>query len=299
MGARWLAQRFGGMAVAAAVALPSACAGKSTSHDSENAAASGASGDVTGGSSGSSGAGGSGAANVGGAGATGEGGTGTSATGGSGGTSGGTTSCGAPEPEDRRCLVDTDCRPYPDPAACCGPARMYGVASAASCIEAPIPCDLDCAGPQWITDTMEATYDAGQIRVRCEFAEPGEPDEGLCVSHIDLEEDPPPLYCNDTPCQRSEVCVHYAPPGGPAPRCEPVSDDGTCPPGTKFTMCPSTGLMGCVEERLPPPPACVPAGSDCGNLVDCECLPQNICGGLATECRGVAGRDVSCVDLSP
>jgi hypothetical protein len=95
------------------------------------------------------------------------------------------------------------------------------------------------------------------------------------------------------------VCVYYAVPGGPAPRCEPLSDAGACLPGTTTGLCPDTGLPGCVEVREAPPPRCVPFPAACGIEPTCDCLPADICGGPVTECRGVMSFNVDCADLSP
>jgi hypothetical protein len=289
----------------AALAVPIGCAGRSTSLESENAGGDGSGGtggDRGGTTTGSGATGATGMGAVGGTGGTGTGGTGVGGTAGVGGTGvggtgvGGMTSCEMPKLDDRRCLVDSDCRLSAGGVVCCGPARMYGVANVASCTQDPVACVADCAGTRWITDTMEATYDLGEIRVRCEIGEPG---AGVCVSFIDLGPPPPPLYCDGVLCMPTDVCVHYAAPGGPAPRCNPLFDGGTCPPNTKLDVCPEMNVPGCVEERLPPPPQCVPTGSSCGDPVDCACLPADICGGLPGECGGVMGRDVLCVDLSP
>jgi hypothetical protein len=249
----------------------------------------GATGGTGMGATGGTGMGATGGTGMGGMGATG----GTDATGGAG--IGGMTSCAMASLDDRRCLIDSDCRLSPPKLACCGRFRVYGLANAATCVEDPVACAAeDCAGPQWITDTMEATFERGEIQVRCEFGEPG---AGLCVSFV--EGDPPPPYCNGALCMPTDVCVYYATPGGPAPRCDPLLDGGTCPPNTKMDVCPGTGGLGCVEERLAPPPQCVPIPSGCGDAPRCECLPADICGGPATECGGVIAGDVTCLDLSP
>ncbi len=322
MGARIPWSRAVWLSFGVALALPTACAGRSTSLDSENAAGEGsggtggAGGTTTGsGATGATGATGMGATGGRGSGATGAGATAaTGATGATGGTGiggtgmgatggtdaaggiGGMASCGMPTLDDRRCLIDSDCRLSSAGVACCGPVRLYGVANAAACVRDPVACIAECLGPQWVTDTLEATYAIDDIQVRCEIGEPG---AGVCVSFVDLEPPPPPLYCDGVLCMPEDVCVHYAAPGGPAPRCEPLFDGGTCPANTKLDVCPETGSLGCVEERLPPPPQCVPAGSSCGDPVGCDCLPADICGGLPGQCGGVMGRDVLCVDLSP
>jgi hypothetical protein len=245
----------------------------------ENAAGEGATGGVGGGGGTGGGAGGTG----GGAGGTGAGGS-------------GAKSCVAPTLDDRRCLIDSDCRLAQAEEACCQPVRMHGIAKVASCIPDPNNCGPECETPQWITDTMEATFVATEISVRCEFGEPG---AGVCVSFVELGPPPPPLVCNGVLCQPTDVCVYYAVPGGPAPRCEPLSDGGTCPPGTTMGVCPEMGAPGCVEVREAPPPQCVPLPAACGNTPNCQCLPADICGGPVGECSGVTSFVVDCVDISP
>jgi hypothetical protein len=268
-------------------AVPAACAGRSTSRHTDNAAGEGAAGVGGGGGTGEGAAGG-----VGGGGGTVGGAGGTGAGGGVGGS--GAKSCVAPTLDDRRCRIDSDCRLAQAEEACCQPVRMHGIAKVASCLPDPIDCDAECAGPQWITDTMEATFVATEIDVRCEFGEPG---AGVCVSFIDLGPPPPATVCNGVVCHPTDVCVYYAVPGGPAPRCEPLFDGGTCPPGTQMGVCQNMGVPGCVEVREAPPPQCVPFPAACGSTPTCECLPADICGGPA-ECSSVMGFVVDCVDVS-
>jgi hypothetical protein len=291
--------------LAAALAVPTACAGRSTSLDTENAAgeASGGVGNPRGGAGGSSGSNTTGAGATGGVGAAGSGATGAGATGatgmgaagpgaaGTGGTAG-TASC---EPAARDCLVDTDCM-LATRTPCCGLERVYGVSRVGMCVLPELPCFADCDGPRWLTDSNETTTDLAVVKVRCDLVES---DSGVCTSYVDLNAAPPPTYCNGELCASTEVCVHGSVAGGPAPRCEPPAEDGTCPAGYKLSDCPETGQMGCLEERVAPPPECVDAGMTCGVSVDCSCLPDDICGPLASQCSGVMDRHVNCVDLSP
>jgi hypothetical protein len=328
VGARFSFSRAVWFSLGSALALSMACAGRSTSLDPENVAGegSGGTGD-TGGSGGSggsttgAGATGSGAtggtgmgatAGSGATGGTGMGATGSGATGGTGmgatagsgaiggtgmgatGGAAGSTAC-EPDLDDRRCLIDSDCM-LTGVAPCCGTARIYGVNRGTACAQEPVACVADCAGARWVTDTNEATFELGVVQVRCEFGEPG---AGKCVSYVDLNAVPPATYCDGELCAPTEVCVHRSVAGGPAPPCEPPSDDGTCPPNYKLSVCPQTGQMGCVEERVPPPPQCVDIGVACRDTVTCDCLPDDICGPLASQCAGVMGRDVNCIDQSP
>jgi hypothetical protein len=215
----------------------------------------------------------------------------TGAVGATGGTAG-LTAC-EPELDDRLCRIDTDCR-LSGVAPCCGTARIYGVNNVTACAQGPSACDADCIGAQWITDTKEATFDLSVVQLRCEVGEPG---AGLCVSYVNLGPPPPPTYCDGEFCLSTEVCVHYATPGGPQPPCVPLFDGGSCPPDSKEDICPDTGTWGCVPVQFAPPPQCVPVS--CADPVDCGCLPDGICGGLASQCSGVMLRDVFCVDLSP
>jgi hypothetical protein len=299
------------------LAVPLSCGGKSTTLETENVAGdgSGGSGAGRGGSGGAttgSGATGSGATGGTGTGATGgigTGGTGMGATGGFTAGTGATAGVGGPaagaggtdpidtcptiEPGDRACLVDSDCT-LSAKRTCCGDVPVQGVSRESGCAEDPVACVAECARPRWYTDTNEITTDLGVVQVRCEFGE--RPDQGICTSYIDLDA-MPSAYCNGVACAPAEVCVHYAPPGGPVPPCIPlVADGGTCSPGYQEGTCPESGVKGCIPVRLP---ECVAAGSSCGGPVDCECLPPDICGGAATECTGVMGRHVSCVDESP
>jgi hypothetical protein len=298
VGARSTFSRAVWFGFGAALAVPLACGGKSTTLESENAA-----GEGTGGSG--SGRGGSGGATTG-SGAT--GGTGMGATGGStAGTGGAGATAGAGGPaagaggidacqtiglDERRCLSDSDCELSARPI-CCGDEPIRGVSRASNCAQDPVACVARCARPRWITDTNEITVDLGVVQVRCEFTEP---DVGACTSYIDLDAPPPPTHCNGVLCAPTEVCVHYAPPGGPVPPCTPLGDGGTCDPDSQEGVCPDTGVKGCIPVRLP---RCVSAGPSCGRPIDCQCLPQDICGGIATACTDVKLRDVYCVDESP
>jgi hypothetical protein len=285
----------------AAIAVPLACGGRSTSLDPENAA-----GEGNGGSAGRGGAGGAmtgsgatGATAMGAMGGT--GGTGMGATPGAGGVTAGTggvlaiPDCPIITPDDRRCLIDSDCE-LAASRSCCGDLLVQGVSRVSGCAQEPVMCDVACTGTRWITDTGEITTDVSVIQVRCQFLDA---DAGVCTSDIDLHGLPPPTYCNGDLCTPTEVCVHYAPPGGPPPPCTPLHDGGSCPPDSKEDVCPDTGVRGCIPVQATPLPQCVPAGSGCKNRVDCACLPADICGGLATECAGVMVRDVFCVDQSP
>jgi hypothetical protein len=214
-----------------------------------------------------------------------------SGTAGMGGTAG-TASC---EPDVRDCLIDTDCM-LATRMPCCGLERVYGVSRIGMCVLPELPCFADCDGPRWLTDTNETTADLAVVKVRCDLVEP---DSGVCTSYVDLNAAPPPTYCNGELCASTEVCVHRSVAGGPAPRCEPPAEDGTCPAGYKPSECPESGQMGCVEERVAPPPECVDAGMTCGVSVDCSCLPDDICGPLASQCSAVMDRHVYCVDVSP
>jgi hypothetical protein len=284
VGARLTFSRAAWLSFGAALAVPLACGGKSTSLDSENAA-----GESNGGTGGA-GTGGRGGTGMGAASGTGTGGV----TAGTGGTIP-VDVCPSISLDDRRCRIDTDCRLSAKPA-CCGQAPIHGVNRVTACAEDPIACVGQCGPVEWLTDTGELTLELGDVQVRCEIGEPG---AGVCVSYIDAEPPPPPTYCDGILCTPTEVCVHYATPGGPQPPCQPLFDGGSCPPDSKEDLCPDTGVRGCIPLRAAPLSRCVTAGSSCQNPVDCDCLPADICGGPATECAGVMLRDVFCVDLSP
>jgi hypothetical protein len=325
VGARLTFSRAMWFALGSGFAVPLACGGKSTNLDTENVAGEG-SGGTGGATTGAGATGGTGMGATGGTGGTGmgatggTGGTGMGATGGTGGTgmgatggtggstagtggvgmgatggaaagAGGTDTCASIEPSDRTCLADSDCVLAARPA-CCGDVPARGVSRVSGCAQDPIACVAECARPRWFTDTNETTTDLSVVQVRCEFSEP---DVGLCTSYIDLDA-VPSTYCNGVLCAPTDVCVHYAPFGGPQPQCVPLGDGGSCEPDSREVLCPDTGVKGCIPFRMP---QCVAAGPNCGNPVDCECLPPDICGGVATECTGVMGRDVSCVDESP
>jgi hypothetical protein len=204
---------------------------------------------------------------------------------------GGIDACQAIGVNERRCLIDSDCELSARPI-CCGDEPVRGVSRASACAQDPVACVAECARPRWVTDTNEITVDLNVVQVRCEFTEPG---VGACTSYIDLDS-VPPTYCNGVLCAPTEVCVHYAPPGGPVPPCTPLGDGGTCGPDSQEGICPDTGLKGCVPVLLP---QCVAAGSSCGSPIDCQCLPPDICGGAAAVCSAVMLREVYCVDLSP
>jgi hypothetical protein len=320
VGARPTLSRAAWFAFGTGLAVPLACGGKSTTLDSENVAGegSGGTGGATTGSGATGGTGGTGMGATGGTGVGATGGTGVGATGGTGmgatggfaagaggigmGAMGGAAAgaggtvpidgCPSIEPSDRTCLIDGDCVLAARPA-CCGDVPARGVSRVSGCAQDPFACVAECARPRWITDTNEITTDLSVVQVRCEFSEP---DVGLCTSYIDLDAPPPPAACGGALCASTQVCVHYAPPGGPQPPCTPLHDGGSCPPDSTEHLCPDTGVKGCIPVRAP---ECVPAGSGCGTAFDCECLPADICGGPATECTSVTLRDVYCVDESP
>jgi hypothetical protein len=160
----------------AALALPAACGGRSTTLGTENPA-----GEGSGASSGSSAAGAGATGGAGAAGVTGLGGDAAS-TGGAVASGGINARCVEPSLSDRRCQTDADCAVFA-PGNCCTVAFANGVNVAAMCPQDVVACESDCSDSEWITDTTEGTSHITDIKVRCEIGESG---AGVCLSYVDL-----------------------------------------------------------------------------------------------------------------